>query len=308
MKNKKNVLALIMLFAFLVVPSCAFGAAAFSYTPMEEIPGFGKPTDFVSYIVAIYKFGIGAIGVCAMLMIIIGGYMYIASAGNAATMGKAKGVIQDALIGLIMAFASWVLLYAINPDLVSFVSLDQALDQAAKTYDGKYPGITQDMPANCNASQWQEIFNDLGGGDKSKKCVIQAIAAKESSCRKVPPRTQGGRDCSVAQIYATANCGTTCEDLEQNPKKALQCAYGYMNNMSGSWRTSPDDQKIRDMYAGYNGGPVALQNSASCTGLTNDYGNSFKKWDCKKDCGGYCNVPGVTSVFLSLYKQCMASS
>ncbi len=92
----------------------------FQYQPMETIPGFGKPTNFPAYIMAIYKFGLWAIGVSALLMISIGGYMYLISGGNKSQTGSAKGVITDAIIGIIMAMVSWVLLYAINPDLVKF--------------------------------------------------------------------------------------------------------------------------------------------------------------------------------------------
>ncbi len=49
-------------------------------------------------------FWLGAAGICAMLMIIIGGFMYSTSAGNNASMEKAKSVIADALIGLLLVF------------------------------------------------------------------------------------------------------------------------------------------------------------------------------------------------------------
>jgi hypothetical protein len=48
----------------------------------------------------------------------VGGYMYITSAGNSASTGKAKETITDAIIGLLLALTSWLLLYTINPDLV----------------------------------------------------------------------------------------------------------------------------------------------------------------------------------------------
>lgn len=93
------------------------------YTPMEKIPGFDKPTDFPEYLMQIYKFGLGAIGVSAMFMIMIGGYMYLTSAGNTSQTGKAKAVIADAIAGLVLALVSYVLLYTINPDLVNFIPI-----------------------------------------------------------------------------------------------------------------------------------------------------------------------------------------
>lgn len=101
------------------------GNSAFNYTPMEKIPGFENQTngDFYTYIALVYKFGIWAVGIAALLMISIGGFMYVTSAGNNSSMEKAKGVITDAIIGLILALTSYLLLYIINPDLVRIVPL-----------------------------------------------------------------------------------------------------------------------------------------------------------------------------------------
>ena len=125
-KNKKNIslffLVLLCFFAN-ICPAMAQTvppAVDYTYIPMEEIPGFGRPTDFPGYLMAVYKFGLWTVGLAAMLMIIIGGYTYLTSAGNNATMGTAKKIITDAIAGLILALVSWVLLYAINPELVEF--------------------------------------------------------------------------------------------------------------------------------------------------------------------------------------------
>jgi hypothetical protein len=103
-------------------PSTPGGAqpAFSSYVPMEEIPGFGRPRDFPTYFMSVYKFGLWAIGICALLMVVIGGYMYITSAGNKSSAELAKKYITDAIIGLILAMLSWLILYVINPDLVTY--------------------------------------------------------------------------------------------------------------------------------------------------------------------------------------------
>ena len=285
--------------------STSSSSGNFSYTPMEAIPGFeGKTNDFPSYVLALYKFGLWTIGIAAVLMISIGGYMYLTSAGNNSSVEKAKSIITDALIGFVLAMVSWLILYIINPDLVSFTSLNQVMDKAARSYDGTYPVITNDMPKDCNAQEWQDLFSKVSQSSGIDKCALQALAAIESGCNKVPSRTQGGRDCSVVQIAAHDNCQTTCEDLETNPQKALECGARYLNKCSSNYRTNNEEQKLRDMYAGYNGGCGALSSSNSCSGMTNGFGNPYMKWDCPKDCGGYCPVPARTSVFLNYYNQC----
>ena len=261
MKRKTIIISVIAAFNFF--PALAL-AATYKYVPMETIPGFGNPTDFPSYVSAVYKFGLWTIGVSAMLMIVLGGYMYLVSAGNASQTGKAKGIIVDALVGLALALTSWLLLYTINPDLVSFQSLNSAINDAAQVYNGTYPTITATMPANCKADEWKTVFENAAASTGVDKCLIQATAAIESGCNQVPSRTQGGRDCSVMQIAAQANCGTSCDELEANPQKAAECAANYLKSCSSRYRNSPDEQKVRDTYAGYNGGCGALAASSSC--------------------------------------------
>lgn len=96
-------------------------SAGLQYTLLEKIPGFASTdgSDLPKYIIAIYNVGLAVVTLSAVLMISIGGFMYLTSAGNTSSMGTAKGIIFDALIGLVIAFSSWVLLNVINPDLVN---------------------------------------------------------------------------------------------------------------------------------------------------------------------------------------------
>lgn len=105
---------LLLIFAF----SFSVSLAAYIYTPMEKIPGFGIISDFPTYISSIYKFAVWTVGIAALLMLSIGGFMYLTSAGNNARMEKAKGVITDSVFGVVMVMTAYLLLYVLNPDLV----------------------------------------------------------------------------------------------------------------------------------------------------------------------------------------------
>ncbi len=94
-------------------------SSGYTYTLLEKIPGFeGVSTNLPEYINAIYKFGLWTIGIAALLMITLGGFMYITSAGNSSSTGKAKKFITDAIAGLILAFIAYLLLKTLNPDLL----------------------------------------------------------------------------------------------------------------------------------------------------------------------------------------------
>ncbi len=88
------------------------------YTLLEKnVPWQG--TTFPAYIVGLYKFLVAFVAIAALLMITIGGFYYITSAGNQAQAGTAKTIVKDALIGLIVVFISWLILNTINPDLLN---------------------------------------------------------------------------------------------------------------------------------------------------------------------------------------------
>lgn len=104
-----------------VPPVLAQTNEGLQYTLLEKIPGFNSldGSDFPGYIKAIYRLALIIIVLSAVVMISIGGFMYLTSAGNTSALGSAKGVIYDAIIGLVIALVAWLLLNVINPDLVN---------------------------------------------------------------------------------------------------------------------------------------------------------------------------------------------
>lgn len=338
MKNKYlQKIAIIFLIAAFAWPIFSFAQTAsgpFDYTPLEPLPGFeaetSKPVDFYNYISMVYQIGIWSIGMLAMFMIIFGGFTYITAAGNTSQMGKGKDIITDAIIGLLLAMVSYLVLYVINPDLIKLQRLEpgeqtrQAEKEATGRYDGSsYPVIHSKLPQDCNNKEWQTIFNEVSASSGIDKCILMATTAKESSCNQQPKRypTPIGAYCGATQIIARIHCkdfipaenmtsdDTACDYLEKNPREAVKCTAKYLryDECSGSLRKNPPEQFIRDTYAAYRGGCGALEKSESCAGQNNKLGNPFLKWDCPIKCGELCNVPSTTSTFLDYYKQCKGS-
>lgn len=75
------------------------------------------------YIVGIYKWALLVAGIIATVMIILGGFTYLTSGGDATRAGAGKERIGAAIFGLILLLGSYLLLYLLNPDLVQFKSL-----------------------------------------------------------------------------------------------------------------------------------------------------------------------------------------
>lgn len=173
-KSKNKICLAVLIFASsallatLMAPDCA--KASFNYRVIEGIPGFiskGSSVELNEYISSVYKFGIWTIGIAALFMLSIGAFVYITSAGNNAVMGTAKTIIADAIIGLVLAMLSWLLLNTINPDLLSAPGISSGsspTDPWTPTTpvappSSKYLGFNTQVPAqNSDAS---EELNDL---------------------------------------------------------------------------------------------------------------------------------------------------
>jgi len=86
-----------------------------------QIPGFtscSEPRDIQTYIVRLYQFAVGISGIVAVGMIVYGAIIIIIKSENVAAKSEGRQIIQDALWGVLLLFASFLLLKTINPELV----------------------------------------------------------------------------------------------------------------------------------------------------------------------------------------------
>ncbi len=74
-------------------------------------------TDLGDYIEKAYQFLLGVSVTIAIVLLMIGGLRYILAAQTGET-AKAKGMIQNAVIGLVLLMGAYVILFTVNPQLV----------------------------------------------------------------------------------------------------------------------------------------------------------------------------------------------
>jgi len=80
------------------------------------------------YISNLYQYFVGIVGILAAVMIMYGGIRWIFAAGNQSRIQGAKNVIFSAVIGVVIAFSSYLLLYLLNPRTVDFFTLQSTLN------------------------------------------------------------------------------------------------------------------------------------------------------------------------------------
>lgn len=132
-KNKSFLFGLFLVFSFIGTSAPAMadiwgntsdGSApaqtGLTYQLLEKIPGTDglNGSDLPGYLKAIYRIALIIVTLSAVLMLSVGGFMYLTSAGNTASISSAKSIIWDSLIGLVIALSAWLILNVINPDLV----------------------------------------------------------------------------------------------------------------------------------------------------------------------------------------------
>lgn len=110
-----------------------------NYTLLEKLPGSDSTNlSFSAYLSAVYKLAIWIVGLCALFMFLVGAFMYMLSAANTSKAGTAKSIMTDALIGLVLALSSYLILYVINPDLVNLKL--PSVSMGGSTGTGTAPG------------------------------------------------------------------------------------------------------------------------------------------------------------------------
>ena len=223
-------------------------SAAFEYKLLEAFPGFfnkDASPEFPAMVEAIYKFGIWTVGIAGLLMMTVGGIMYMGSAGNNATAESAKKIISDSLMGIIVALGAYLFLYVINPNLVyidiNFVSVEvdtfelsekeQATETAAASTassigTGNVPALYQCSPewgsTQYGSCKGKSTVCSSGCGVVSTAMVLKyygkSVSAKDFTQKVID---KGGRVCNAgssatglaaaAKEYGLESKATTAE-------------------------------------------------------------------------------------------------
>ena len=112
----------LLLISILTLPFFAFGDV-YEYTPLVTIPGSGveanQPVNLGAYLNGIYRILIAITIILAVIVITISGIQHMASE-SPFSKSEASKRIGGAIGGIVLAVMSWLILFTINPCLVSF--------------------------------------------------------------------------------------------------------------------------------------------------------------------------------------------
>lgn len=134
--------------------------------------------DYLGYI---FKFGIGLAGVLAVFMLILAGIQYMGS-DSFFSKEESKSSIANALIGLLIALASYLILNTLNPDLVNLkLNINKeniAIEMPDFLSDQAYSELTN-LPKYTEA-QYDDLAKAAAKNAGIEFCEIKAIMSVES--------------------------------------------------------------------------------------------------------------------------------
>lgn len=171
-----------------VLVSSATVFAADTYTLLESLPEVGSDAPTVGqYLGGMFKLGLGIATVLAVLMITYGGFKYITAEAYTAKR-EGKDTVQDAILGLILALASWLLLHTINPDFTNSSFNLTAVPGPVKTESAPPPSILQARCVYTNGSEWKAT---IVSGQTSHEC--------RNACLEICASNSSYTDCQISQ-------------------------------------------------------------------------------------------------------------
>jgi len=116
--------------ALILMPATAQADSTFTFeVPIlhgqEQTVTFNSKSGtkpIADYIKTIYTFAVGAVGIVAAVVLMIGGVMWITAGGNASNVSEAKSMITASLTGMVLVLCSYLILGQVNPALVNLQS------------------------------------------------------------------------------------------------------------------------------------------------------------------------------------------
>lgn len=208
MKLTKIIISSLSVFLFLLIPFAVF-AQGQGYVPLEPLPGVsaGSQPSLSTYLQAIFNIGIGLGIVLAVVMLVIGGIEYVGGASNDAARRDAKDRIWAAIIGLLIALGAWLLLYTINPQLLSGALSIKSVSIPASQYTPPSSSTgTNVAPPQCYSVIWWTN----SGHTSTQTCTYllnsQALASFTTNAQSNPliysgPNTAAPNACQPTHCY-----------------------------------------------------------------------------------------------------------
>lgn len=150
-QNKKSFQKFILYSIASIVALAGFPLAAGAVSFFDPGTTLGLTSaDLVTTVINIINWALGLLAIIAVALIIYGGYYWLTAAGNEERVTKAKKIILNTVIGLVIILLAWAI---VNFVIQTTTNVSNG-DGGSTCVDGE-----QTACADCVNGEWQENFN-----------------------------------------------------------------------------------------------------------------------------------------------------
>lgn len=270
------------------------------------------------YINAFYQWGLSIVAVIAVVVLMAGGVMWIASAGDSSLVTKAKEMIFGSLSGMALLIGAWFFLNTINPQLTQLPALETVIinkinmgccdvakvsRKAEMTSDTKCSsGFSMEKQLSAAGICEQEVCCIIQMCDNAYGCtnpptIKNCVDTLAGTCTTIAKKST--LDANGINFTSTTKIGL-CDSAPECSQKIVSCAgkddasMGLMINQQKYWCYGGK------FYFGIGkvGEPCGNEPYSKCT---TEYLSNAADWN-GRDC---CNIttPGCTRAFCNKFKE-----
>ena len=194
------------------------------------------------YLAWLYNYSIGIIAILALIAIMVGGFYWLLSGGNASRVTEAKNWINAAFSGLGLALGSYLILVTINSNLVRFpaiklammdkIDIDYNIPQALQTENApEFGPSNHGVPTYYQCSSYAKsiMYPTRSGKCQDNLCtagcgVLSTFMAinKFKTTKNLRAFTQEATNHGARETYS----GGSCNGSTQNGLIPLARSYG----------------------------------------------------------------------------------
>jgi len=222
---------LILIFVSLNLATFPLIAFAIEY----KFGGLGDNPTPCEYVRALYIWGLGIVGALAVVSIAYGGFMYLIGKTD-----QGKEIISSALLGLLLLFGSWLILYTINPDLAQ---LKCEIAPITPSGSGGQPSATPSTPSPSGQPDGKFDFDpDIQAQTSDASPALQTFL--DCMSKKVPGNVGRISSISDSKIAAGTCSFYTCSSNPGGCSHACNsCHYGGKNCKGKSYAVDFGDEQ-----------------------------------------------------------------
>lgn len=221
-----------------------FAHAIDTITIATSVPGTSKTGNSITDIIQnFYSFAILISGILAVGVIVYGGVRYAVGRGNPSAESTAKSWITGALTGMLLLAAAWVILYTVNPAILSFqlpTITTLAVPSGGPTTAGCSGGSCENLADNgmtCKAASQQPggvySCSAAQGMVNTLQCMQQHGAPPFIVTEAMPPTVAHESTCHQTGccVDTVVNSGN-CSDVNAMISAAQACGATVANEYS----------------------------------------------------------------------------